>query len=130
MTNMEILQMDPMDLEIYLFKTYKQELPPAINSVEDLARAQAMLSKLTNTYSYLTHLATMAKIMVRTAKKEHKADKDMCNSAVDRRDAISEFREAIKLDISTLSRMITIKQEINKELNMSNSIDSIFGKAV
>ena len=130
MTNLEILQKSPMELESYLYSNFSFVLPDKIETAQDLADAQVMLSKLTNTYSYITHLATLAKNLVRITKRDYKNDKDKCNDAVDRKDTVAEFKETIKINISSLSRMITIKQEINKELNMSNSIDSMYGRAI
>ena len=116
----EVLSMHPNDLTTWT-ETFKVEIPSSIESVEDMQHAARLLSKLTNIYSYFMSLDVYAKIAVRNEKKKGKDNKEMYELMVDRQYAIKSACETAKMAYNCLSRLITIKQEINKEINMSNN---------
>ena len=121
MTNKELLQMTPLDLTDWLIKNYVTEIPTNIESKEDMEKAGRLLGELTNKYSYLISLVTYAKISVREEKRKGSSNKEGSDNAIDRRDAIQNIADIVKMQYQAVSRMITVKKEINEEIHMSDS---------
>ena len=115
-----LLKEDPFVLLEKLTSAYSYDFPDFIDTPEDMKKAGILLRDLSMAYSYLIYLQSYAKLLVRDLKRE-KASKDEIDKAVDRKEIISNLAEAIKLNYSTVSRMITIKQQINYELKMTDS---------
>lgn len=112
-----ILSLDPDDLLIWLQNNYSEDIPTSITSVDDLKHAGEMLGKLTNIYSYLVSLSLFAKLRVRENKK-NKVEKEEVDKSVDRKEIITTFAENIKMQYTAISRMITVKKQIDDEMRM------------
>ena len=135
-TTRDILFADPMVLAKWITQQYYDEIPCNINNCEDLAIAGAKLGTLTNSYSYLTAVLMYAKVMVKelkhragrkpksseTAKmEEYEQNFALYEEMVTRRDILVDAVDMVKQQYNAISRMLTAKQEINKELFMSDS---------
>lgn len=119
---LEVLEMDPDVLNDWLL-TFLVELPTSIETVEDMQLSSRLLSRLASSYAYLNSLGVYAKNAVRREKKKGKENKEVYEALIDRQNAIDSACDSVKMLYNCLSRLITIKQEINKEINMSNSIN-------
>lgn len=140
-TATEILVMPPKELIDWLNSEFKIELPMNLESIDHMKEAGQLLSKTINIYSYLMSMSSYAKIAVREKKresdklsKELKANKDKlledeltikANKAkldyenmIDRKEAIENAADIANKQYNAISRMITVKKEINTELQM------------
>ena len=75
------------------------------------------MGKLTNIYSYLVSLSLFAKLKVREAKKD-KTNKEEIDKAVDRKEIITSYADIIKCQYNAVSRMVTVKKQIDDEMHM------------
>lgn len=115
----DLLNMETFDLLEHLYQKYVFDLPEVLLSVDDLQKAISLSSILASNYSYLATVGEYAKIIVRESKG--KITKEQLNELIGKRDIIVQSAENCKMQYNALSRMITIKQEINRELGMSGS---------
>lgn len=115
-----LLNMTPIDLAIWLEKEYASTLPSNIDSMEEMKKVNTQLSKLANSYSFVMQLLTYTKIQVRQEKRKGKENKENYEDMIDRRDTLQNTADILKMQYQTLSRMITVKKEINDELRMSS----------
>lgn len=95
-------------------------VPSEVNSVEDLTIIQECMTRYTNQYSYLVSLKSQLKLGIRFARKE-KYSKEDIDILVDRKAIIEDAMSVVKIQLQTVSRLITIKQEINRELQINNN---------
>lgn len=109
--------MAPKDLLNWLNETYMFQIPTTLENVDDLKDAGILLGKLTNIYSYLMSMATFAKLAVRESRKR-KLPKEVIDDCIDRRDVIDNYTDIIKTQYTAVSRMITVKKQIDDELKM------------
>ena len=108
---------DPELLNRSLIENYIQEIPVSIETVDDMIYAGHMMAMITNDYSYLLGVLSTFKIWAKIAKVN--GSKAEYNDMVMRRDSIETIVDILKQQYSALSRLITIKQEINNELKMT-----------
>ena len=120
MTYDTILYMDVKELIAWLDKEFIIILPENLHTIEALEQAEEMFSKLGNQYAYLSTLSSYAKVYVRELKRNKDNPKEMIEDMIDRKEAISRTMDVVDNLKSTLSRMLTTKQEIDKELNMTS----------
>lgn len=116
-TYSNLLNMKPKDLMIWIEKNYSCDIPTVIETVDDLKNAGVLLGKLTNIYSYLMSMATFAKLSVRESKKMG-LTKDEVNDCIDRRDILDNYAATVKMQYTAISRMITVKKQIDEEMKM------------
>ena len=112
-TYQEVLSMDPDELQNWL-EEFIVQIPTSIETVEDMHLASKQLSTLASNFTYLNSLSVYAKNAVRREKKKGKENKEMADVMIDRQNAINSACDSLKLLYSCLSRLITIKQEINR----------------
>ena len=115
-----LLNMTPINLAIWLEKEYASTLPSNIDSMEEMKKVNTQLSRLANSYSFVMQLLTYTKIQVRQEKRKGKENKENYEDMIDRRDTLQNTADILKMQYQTLSRMITVKKEINDELRMSS----------
>lgn len=122
--NTQVLQMDPTLLQDWLTEEFGliTPLPTEISTIEDMKNAEKMIATLTNRLSYLSSLGVYAKIAVRNSKRKGKDYKTEYEDMIDRQTAINAAEDTVKQQYNAISRMITVKQEINKEIYMSENI--------
>lgn len=119
--NDNVLSFEPSELLLWLRENCSHEIPEKINTAQDLIEAGELISKLTSTYSYIMSLFLYAKIAVRDAKK-NKLSKEEINDCIDRRDILDSFANTVKLQYTAVSRMITVKKQVDDELKMLNDV--------
>lgn len=112
-----VLSMEPEKLAIWLNENYSFQIPVVIETADDLRSAGRLMGNLTNTYSYIMSISTFAGLAVREAKR-NKLDKSVIDDCIARRDLIKDFADTIKFQYNAVSRMITVKQNIDEELKM------------
>ncbi len=119
-----VLGSEPYDFFGWLVKEFSTEIPKEIVTIEEMNEAQALLLELASKFSYLSELASYAKIATRELKRVLDSDKTPENrrayeDMVDKKEAVQNFAEIMKSKYAAVSRAVTIKTEINKELGMS-----------
>lgn len=112
----EILDMDPINLAYSMAEAYYIDIPTQIDDIESMEKAGIMLGDLTNKYSYLLSLLVVLKVYVRQAKKEK--EKEKYEELIAKRDTIQDVADMVKQQYNAISRMISTKSEINREINM------------
>ncbi|WP_097005285.1 hypothetical protein [Lacrimispora amygdalina] len=117
-----LFMLSPMDLTEILWSEYNFIIPfnEETISINDMIVVQELITKTGNAFSYLAYLNSIAKIKVRQAKRSKEMKKEDIEDAIDRKDAISNIAEAVKMQYSAISRLITVKQQINEELKMTD----------
>lgn len=120
LTVTEILKKDPFELMELFQEEYDYEIPETLDSVDDLKYASKLIGKLANAYSYMSQLSVYAKIAVRNFRREKK-EKNCIDDAIDRKAVIDTFVGTLEMQYKAVSRMLTIKQQINEELKMTDS---------
>lgn len=94
------------------------DIPTNVESYDEMAKAGNLLGELTNSYSYMVALLMMLKAGTRSLKR-NKEKKDEYEDMVGKRDAVSDTADMIKQQYNAISRMITVKKEMNDELKMT-----------
>lgn len=94
-------------------------VPNGLETITDMQEAGRLLGKLSNDYAYLAMLLSYAKTFVRAEKRKGKDFKASYEDMIDKRDMIDEMTSVVKMQYQAISRMITVKQQIQEELNMS-----------
>ena len=125
-------KMDPFDLLYYIKESFLNEIPEQVDSIEDMVTVQSLFPKITNAYSYVNAALAHVKLLTRQLKAEKDRDKSDESKAayeemVSRRDVLETASEVLKQQYSALSRAITVRQEINREINMGEKILSFSG---
>jgi hypothetical protein len=120
MTKNEMLEMDPAQLHEVVSQMVEFEMPDFISDIDHMRMAGELLGKLASMYSYLSSMALLAKIKKKELKAE-KADKKLIDDALSREEIFSGFAENVRLSYNAISRMITVKQQINEEMKLGES---------
>ena len=112
----EYLKLSPIELLNVLTDTFVVQIPEnGIQSVDDMNSIAQMLTETTNSYSFLMQLASLAKLQCREISRHgSKAEKE---DSIDKKEIVNNIVHAVEHRMKTLSRLITIKQEINREMN-------------
>ena len=111
--NQTLLEMPPTELLEYMQKNYLLDLPAQMDNIETMNYVSSLLSVTTSNYAFLTNLTMLAKLKKREAKREKKS-KEECEDALSR----EEIADISKAYYNALSRMLTVKQQINQEMKM------------
>lgn len=115
-TTAELLNMPPLELVAWLDESFINPLPIP-ETIAEFAQFNYLLGELANTYAYLTSLHSMMQIAVRDAKRTSQ-NKDHINDCIDRRDIVENYMNAVKLQYTAFSRMITVRQQAIAEMQM------------
>ena len=110
--------MNPRELAEILSATFIYDVPESVDTADDMSEIGKMLSNTSNQYAFLNSLLSISKIQCRELKRLN--IKMSYEDAVDKKEIINNITESVKVRYKTLSRMITIKQEINNELKMTD----------
>lgn len=94
-------------------------MPPCVDSIEDMERAGRLLGQCASNYSYLLNMAMAAKIRKRHIKRIGE-NKQETEDALSREEIFNTYAEIMKTAYNAISRMITIKQQINEELHFTD----------
>lgn len=90
----------------------------SFDTVEDFVKAQELMRQYANQYTFLVNLKGYIKTGLRTARAM-KYKKEDIDTLVDRKALIEDAIAVSKTQMQTVSRMITLKQEINRELSIN-----------
>ena len=115
----ELLSMPPEELMAAASNRFKLDLPPSIDTVDNLNKLAKLMSKSISEYSYLINMAQIARMRKRALKRSG-ADKFTVEDALTREEIFTKYAEIMKAAYQAASRMITVKQEINEELKFTD----------
>ena len=115
----ELLSMPPEELMAAASNRFKLDLPPSIDTVDNLNKLAKLMSKSISEYSYLISMAQIARMRKRALKRSG-ADKFAVEDALTREEIFTNYAEIMKAAYQAASRMITVKQEINEELKFTD----------
>jgi hypothetical protein len=115
--NENIFKLEPEELLYWLNQNFNDDVPIALNTTQELKDAGELLGKLMNVYSYLNSLSLHARLQVRNLKK-NKSEKEEIDKAIDRKEILSSYADTIKLRYNAVSRMITVRKQVEDELKM------------
>lgn len=115
----ELLSMPPEELMAAASNRFKLDLPPSIDTVDNLNKLAKLMSKSISEYSYLINMAQIARMRKRALKRSG-ADKFTMEDALTREEIFTNYAEIMKAAYQAASRMITVKQEINEELKFTD----------
>lgn len=115
----ELLSMPPEELMAAASNRFKLDLPPSIDTVDNLNKLAKLMSKSISEYSYLINMAQIAHMRKRALKRSG-ADKFTVEDALTREEIFTNYAEIMKAAYQAASRMITVKQEINEELKFTD----------
>ncbi len=115
----ELLSMPPEELMAVASNRFKLDLPPSIDTVDNLNKLAKLMSKSISEYSYLINMAQIARMRKRALKRSG-ADKFTVEDALTREEIFTNYAEIMKAAYQAASRMITVKQEINEELKFTD----------
>ena len=126
MTYEEIMEMEPLKLQVWLESEFSAEIPPDLSEVTALREAERLLSRFGTQLSYLGYLQGFAKIYVRETRRAVKAGrlpKSAEEDAVDRKNSVDQAAESVKALKEAVSRMVTVRQAIAEEENASGAAE-------
>lgn len=115
----ELLSMPPEELMAAASNRFKLDLPPSIDTVDNLNKLAKLMSKSISEYSYLINMAQIARMRKRALKRSG-TDKFTVEDALTREEIFTNYAEIMKAAYQAASRMITVKQEINEELKFTD----------
>lgn len=114
-----IISSSPEEVMDWALKEYFTPMYNTFETPEALCKISEDMVMLVNQYSYLASVLSVLKVECRN--KKNCGDKKKYEELIDKRDIIQRALDSVKLKQSVLSRMVTIKQEIDKEINMSKA---------
>ena len=114
----QIVNCEIEELANWSMKEYFTPIPQdaTIETVDGIRKISQMLVYYTNQYSFLASVLSYLKFYTRQAKQEKSSKYE---ELIDKKEIIQKALDTVKQKQSALSRMITIRQEINKELEYS-----------
>lgn len=116
-TSKDLFQMEPEQLIRYLNQLCKVEIPKTVETVEDMQEAANILARLGPLYAFLSNMEMTANVQKRMLKK-NKEQKEQYEEAITREYIFGSYGEQVKMLYQTVSRLLTIKSQINQELKM------------
>lgn len=116
----DILEKEPLELVEWLEGEFVINIPKNLDSVEQMEVAEELLSRFGSQIVYLDYLLSYAKLYLREARRD-KRDKNFIDDCVDKKENIERALEGVKALQSAVSRMVTTRQEINRELYQPTS---------
>lgn len=87
-----------------------------MNNPDEVSRAEQALGRLPNDYAYVVELLSYSRHYVRVAKRN--GQKVEYEDLMDKRDALESIASAIKLQWQGVSRMLTMKLEVDESEGM------------
>lgn len=121
LTYRNMVEMDVRELNSYIEEYYIVKVPSEIDTPKGMKEASEALVRANAYNSYFTNKAMDMKILKRKLKRE-KAPAELIEDALTREEIFTKTAELAKFAYNTVSRLITIKQEMNYELRMTNAM--------
>lgn len=115
----QIVALSPAEFTDWIIRFTLPALPLSVDSVEEAAYASTLLSIYSQNLVYLTEVSARLKIEARIAQHSKKEKPAIYEDAILRRDITEEVMKALKQQYQAVSRMITVRQDNLRELNMS-----------
>lgn len=117
----QIMICDIEDLAQWSLREYFTPIPEdvSIETIEGIQKISQMMVYYTNQYSFLASVLSYLKFYTRKSKQEKDGKSD---ELIDKKEIIQKALDTVKQKQSALSRMITIRQEINKELEYTKAM--------
>ncbi len=117
----QIMICDIEDLAQWSLREYFTPIPEdvSIETIEGIQKISQMMVYYTNQYSFLASVLSYLKFHTRKSKQEKDGKSD---ELIDKKEIIQKALDTVKQKQSALSRMITIRQEINKELEYTKAM--------
>ena len=119
MDYVQVMAMLPEILLDWLTDSFLEEIPSEMTTAEDMDNAAKLMLKLSSSYSYLCALLSYAKFETRNVKRC--GDKEDYEDMVDKKEAIQNILDAVKQQYNAISRVVTIRIENNRELQMNTN---------
>ena len=116
-TVFDMKEMDPIDLNNYLISTSISKIPETIADAEQLEYAGRLLGITMNRFTFLADALSYFIIWTKQAKSESKEAGELMMM---RRDCVKTACAKAEKQYNAVSRLISVKQEINKELKMGD----------
>lgn len=120
--HIELLKMTPSDLNTWLLENFSYMIPENIDDTDSMKEAGQMLGQIANSYSYIISMLSYAKIAVRNEKRKGKENKENADDMIDRKEALQNMADILKMQYQAISRMITVRKDINEELKMMSCL--------
>ena len=117
----DLINMDPLRLQNYLIETYTIRIPPQIETTEDMTHAAKLLSQATSYYSFFENMRIRARIEKRMMKRA-KCETQLIEDMLMREEIFEVHAKTMNKAYTTISRMITVKQQVNYELKMTGAL--------
>ena len=114
----QLLAVSPADFADQLTEEFIEDIPVSIETAEELRQLSEIMNRTVNRYSYMEALLSYVKIRVREAKRGQ--DKSFYEDMVDRKEAVQNTADVLKMQYQAMSRAITVRQQIIDELHMSD----------
>ena len=114
----ELISMDTENFFEWITYNFNTDMIDAVETEDDMRQASKMISRAIGNYSYLSSLLAYLKIKVRQEKRNK--NKEICEDLIDKREVVQEMVDATKMLYNGISRMVTIKIEIDKEMSMTD----------
>lgn len=112
----EIFKSENKAVADWCFREFHQPIEADIESTDGLKSISYQMVKLANQYAYLASVMSYIKVFLRSARDN--GDKELTNFFVDKKDIIENALKTVAQKHMVLSRQITIKSDIMKEINM------------
>lgn len=120
-TRNNILEFSCLELIRYFRANIKIVLPEKIETADEMTEAQKMMAKYTQWFVFLGELKLSAKLKT-TTEKNKGVPKEITAENMFREEILERYSELLKRAYDTISRMITVRMEINSELKMMNGM--------
>lgn len=117
----DLINMDPLQLQNYLSSAYTISIPPQIETPDDMTKAAKLLSRATSYYSFFENMRIRARIEKRMMKRA-KCDTQLIEDMLMREEIFEVHAKTMNQAYTTISRMITVKQQVNFELRMTGAL--------
>ena len=117
-TAIDLLKMEPFELLNFVQSRFSFDIPEEIDSIESMQYVNEVIAKTANGYAFLMGMANAADIY----KKALPADtpKKVKEEAILRQNIFKSYAESVKLTGKAVSRMFSVKQQIDEELKMTD----------
>ena len=113
------LRTDPMELAQVLLRQFQVEIPPYIETADELNEAQSVISRSVSNYAFLDSMAQLIKMTKRVRKREG-ADKKEIEDLLSKEVIFSRLADQCKTAYQATSRLVTVRQLVLEELHMSD----------
>lgn len=117
LSSIDMLSMEPLDLMNYVSANFSISVPVSIETPENLKEASRTISKAYAYFSFITGMRQTAKMHKRMLKRQ-KEDPVEIEKMLMREEIFETQAGNLKHAYDTISRMVTIKQMVNQEINM------------